>query len=113
MTEQEKLDQLKRAVLLALDMRARQKAYFNHRTQGNLIEAKQAEAAFDKIGHQALHQALQLLPGQGELSALHKPVFGAEIKSCDALPKLILDEAGPVSDAVWEGMNPNEPTTHG
>lgn len=58
MTDQEKVDQLKRAVLLALDMRERQKAYFNHRSQGNLIEAKQAEAAFDKIGRQALHQAL-------------------------------------------------------
>jgi hypothetical protein len=68
-TEQEKVDQLKRAVLLALDMRARQKAYFNHRSQGNLIEAKQAEAAFDKIGHQALHQALGKQEGPAHESA--------------------------------------------
>ena len=58
MTDQEKLDQLKSAVLRALDMRARQKAYFSARTPANLIEAKRAEAAFDQIGRQALLQAL-------------------------------------------------------
>lgn len=69
MTEQEKLDQLKSAVLLALDMRARQKAYFSARTPANLIEAKKAEAAFDKIGHQALHQALGGQQGPAHESA--------------------------------------------
>jgi hypothetical protein len=68
-TEQEKLDQLKCAVLLALDMRARQKAYFSARTPANLIEAKKAEAAFDKIGHQALHQALGGQEGPAHESA--------------------------------------------
>ncbi len=98
MTEQEKVDQLKRAVLLALDMRARQKAYFHHRSQGNLIEAKQAEAAFDKIGHQALHQALQPSPGQ---TAAEKTRLIAIAESQAFVP------------AGLEGMNPNEPTTHG
>jgi hypothetical protein len=111
-TEQEKLDQLKRAVLLALDMRARQKAYFAARTPANLIEAKQAEAAFDKIGHQALHQALQPSPVHPLVEIARLEAL-AEMQAKFAPPKVFLDEAGPVRDAVWEGLKPNEPTTHG
>jgi hypothetical protein len=110
-TEQEKLDQLKRAVLLALDMRARQKAYFSARTPANLIEAKQAEAAFDKIGHQALHQALQPSPGQTEAEKTR--LIAVAESQAFAPPMVFLDEAGPVSDAVWGELKPNEPTTHG
>ena len=110
MTDQEKLDQLSRAVLLALDMRARQKAYFSARTPANLIEAKQAEQAFDKIGHQALHQALQPSPGQ---TPAEKSRLIAIAESQAFVPSRgYLDEAGPVSDAVWEGLKPNEPTTN-
>ena len=35
-------------VALAIDMRAKQKAYFRSRTNHHLISAKAAEAAFDK-----------------------------------------------------------------
>ena len=101
MTDQEKMEQLSRAVLLALDMRARQKAYFNHRSQANLIEAKQAEQAFDKIGHQALHQALQPSPGHPLVEKTRLEAL-AEIQAKFAAPKVFLDEAGPVSDAAWE-----------
>lgn len=111
MTEQEKLDQLSRAVLLALDMRARQKAYFNHRSQANLIEAKQAEQAFDKIGHQALHQALQPPPGHPLVEKARLEAL-AGIQAKFAAPKVFLDEAGPVSDAVWAGLKPNDPASN-
>lgn len=109
MTEQEKLDQLKSAVLLALDMRARQKAYFSARTPANLIEAKKAETAFDKIGHQALHQALQASPGQ---TPAEKSRLTAIAESQAFVPSRgYLDEAGPVSDKVWAGLKPNDPAT--
>lgn len=35
-------------VALAIDMRAKQKAYFRGRTNHHLVSAKAAEAAFDK-----------------------------------------------------------------
>jgi len=112
MTEQEKVDQLKRAVLLALDMRARQKAYFAARTPANLIEAKQAEAAFDKIGHQAFHQALQPPPGHPLVEKARLEAL-ADMQGKFAPHRVFLDEAGPVSDAVWGELKPNEPTNHG
>ncbi len=110
MTDQEKVDQLSRAVLLALDMRARQKAYFSARNPANLIEAKKAEQAFDKIGHQALHQALQPSPGQ---TPAEKSRLIAIAESQAFVPSEgYLEEAGPVSDAVWTGLKPNDPASN-
>lgn len=110
MTDEQTINQLRRAVLLALDMRARQKAYFSARTPANLIEAKKAETAFDKIGHPALHQALQPSPGQ---TPAEKSRLIAIAEAQVFVPSRgYLDEAGPVSDKVWAGLKPNDPASN-
>lgn len=64
MTTEQQLEHLLQVLVLGVEMRSLQAAYFKTRTSDNLIASKNAERAFDKAANTALIGLGHLIPQQ-------------------------------------------------